>query len=135
MIASKSHALATRRSIPLARLARERFILRELGSGTRMACDAHFRKLGFEPEVRLELGSNEAIKHAVSAGLGMAVISTHALGPVPAADIVTVLNVRGFPVHSNWFVLYPRGKQLSPIATEFLAHSRTILPRPRGRAD
>jgi len=132
VIAPKSHALVGRRSIALARLARERFILRELGSGTRMACDAHFTTLGFEPDVRLELGSNEAIKHAVSAGLGLAVISTHALGHVPAADIVTVLNVRGFPVHSNWFVLYPRGKQLSPIAAEFLSRSRSVLPRLRG---
>ncbi len=121
VIASKSHRLAQRRSIALTRLAKERFILRELGSGTRMACDAHFLAHGFEPNVRLELGSNEAIKHAVAAGLGLAVLSRHALASPAAPDIVTVLNVRGFPVHSNWFILYPRGKQLSPLAAEFLA--------------
>ena len=122
VVAASSHPLVGRRSQPLARLAKERFILRELGSGTRMACDAHFAALGFAPDVRLELGSNEAIKHAVAAGLGISVLSRHALGSAPATPWVAELKVRGFPVHSNWFVLYPRGKQLSPIAAEFLGH-------------
>jgi LysR family transcriptional regulator, low CO2-responsive transcriptional regulator len=122
VIAPLLHPLARRRTIPIALLARERFILREPGSGTRMACDAHFAALGFRPQVRLELGSNEAVKHAVAAGLGLSVVSRHALAPPPAADIVSVLRVQGFPIHSNWYVLYPSGKRLSPIATEFLAH-------------
>ena len=121
VIAAKSHRLAGRRSIPLATLAKERFILRELGSGTRMACDAHFSALGFEPKVRLELGSNEAIKHAVAGGLGVAILSRHALQSPATSEIVTVLDVRGFPVHSNWLILYPKGKHLSPLAAEFLA--------------
>jgi LysR family transcriptional regulator, low CO2-responsive transcriptional regulator len=122
VIAPLAHSMASRRSIPISALARERFILREPGSGTRMACDAHFEALGFRPQVRLELGSNEAIKHAVAAGLGLSVVSRHALARSPAADIVSVLRVRSFPIHSNWYVLYPSGKRLSPIATEFLAH-------------
>jgi LysR family transcriptional regulator, low CO2-responsive transcriptional regulator len=122
VVAPPSHRLAGRRAVSMTALASERFILREQGSGTRMACDAHFSALKFRPDVRLELGSNEAIKHAVAAGLGLAVLSRHALRPNAATDIVTVLNVRGYPVHSNWFVLYPKGKQLSPIATEFLSH-------------
>lgn len=124
VIASGIHRLAQRSSIPLAALAKERFILREPGSGTRMACDAHFVAAGFKPDVRLELGSNEAIKHSVAAGLGIAVLSHHALGNRRAQDGVTVLKVRSFPVHSNWFILYPAGKQLSPISAEFLAHLR-----------
>jgi DNA-binding transcriptional LysR family regulator len=122
VVAPPMHRLAGRRAVSLTALAGERFILREQGSGTRMACDAHFAELKFRPDVRLELGSNEAIKHAVAAGLGLAVLSRHALQPDPATDIVAVLNVRGYPVHSNWFVLYPKGKLLSPIATEFLSH-------------
>lgn len=131
VVAPRSHPLAGKRSVSLASLADERFILRERGSGTRMACDAHFATLGFEPNVRLELGSNEAIKYAVAAGLGLAVLSQHALQPDAVNDIVAVLNVRGFPVHSNWFVLYPRGKQLSPIATEFLSHLHAAASRRR----
>ena len=122
VVAARSHPLVGRIPQPLARLAKERFILRELGSGTRMACDAHFAARGFEPDVRLELGSNEAIKHAVAAGLGIAVLSRHALGAPDATALLAEVKVRGFPVHSNWFVLYPRGKQLSPIAAEFLGH-------------
>ncbi len=59
--------------IDIASLKDEQFIFREKGSGTRMAIDAHFKKLKFKPDVRLELGSNEAIKEAVIGGLGLAV--------------------------------------------------------------
>jgi len=122
VVAARSHPWVGRRPQPLARLASERFILREPGSGTRMACDAHFAAIGFVPDVRLELGSNEAIKHAVAAGLGLAVLSRHAIGAAPSTPLIAELKVRGFPLHANWFVLYPRGKQLSPIAVEFLKH-------------
>lgn len=122
VVAPTAHRLAHRKSIPLAALANERFILREHGSGTRMACDAHFAALGFRPNVRLELGSNEAIKHSVAAGLGLAVLSRHAIAQRPDVDGVTELKVRGFPVQSNWFILHPKDREPSPIATEFLAH-------------
>ena len=70
IIAPAGHPLADGRRHPLKSLADEQFILRERGSGTRMAADAHFRKCGFRPDVRMELGSNEAIKQAVVAGMG-----------------------------------------------------------------
>ena len=131
VVAPRSHRLAGKRSVSLASLASERFILRERGSGTRMACDAHFAALQFQPNVRLELGSNEAIKQSVAAGLGLAVLSRHALLTDAATESVAVLNVRGYPVHSNWFVLYPKGKQLSPIAAEFLSHLHAAAARWR----
>jgi LysR family transcriptional regulator, low CO2-responsive transcriptional regulator len=120
VIAAASHPLAGRKRLPLAQLARERFILREPGSGTRLACDAHFERVGFVPDVRLEIGSNAAIKEAVAAGMGIAVVSRHALGSGGAGPGLAILAVAGFPLHSNWWVLYPRGKSLSPIATRFL---------------
>jgi DNA-binding transcriptional LysR family regulator len=122
VIAPRTHALAGKRSVPIERLARERFILRELGSGTRMACDAHLVQLGFRPDVRLELGSNEAIKQAVAAGLGLAIVSRHALGAHPSSDIVAELPVRGFPIHASWYVLWRHPHRMSPIAREFLSH-------------
>ncbi|WP_407279002.1 LysR family transcriptional regulator [Aromatoleum evansii] len=121
VIASEGHPLAGRR-IELIDLGGERFILRERGSGTRLACDAHFARNAFVPRVRLELGSNEAIKQAVAGGLGLAVISRHALGARPADDQLAILDVAGFPLQSSWFTLYPRGKRLSPVATVFLQH-------------
>ncbi|NMF91110.1 LysR family transcriptional regulator [Aromatoleum petrolei] len=121
VIAPEGHPLAGRR-IELIDLAGERFILRERGSGTRLACDAHFARNAFVPRVRLELGSNEAIKQAVAGGLGLAVISRHALAARPGDDQLAVLDVAGFPVQSSWFTLHPRGKRLSPVATVFLGH-------------
>lgn len=127
LIAPEGHRWAGKR-LELADLATERFILRERGSGTRLACDAHFTRCAFVPSVRLELGSNEAIKQAVAGGLGLAVISRHALPARPEDDQLTILEVNGFPLQSCWFTLYPRGKRLSPVATVFLEHlKRTAL--------
>ncbi len=121
LIASPSHPLARRRKLPIEKLGGERFILRERGSGTRMASDRHFRKLKFDPSLRLELGSNEAIKQAVAGSLGIAVLSRHALEGKAEKD-VAVLDVQGFPIESRWHVVHPKGKRLSPIAAVFRDH-------------
>lgn len=122
VIAPESHPLSGREQVTLSELADQRFILRERGSGTRLACDAHFAHLGFAADVRLELGSNEAIKQAVAGGMGLAVISRHAVTAHPEEEQLAVLPVQGFPVLSNWWTLYPRGKRLSPVAQVFLEH-------------
>jgi DNA-binding transcriptional LysR family regulator len=116
-----SKRVPTDKAIDLSDLTGNRFILREPGSGTRMATDAHFRRLGFNPGLKLELGSNEAIREAVAGGLGVAVISRHALKG-QASDGVVELNVRGFPLQSQWHVVHHKGKQLSPIAQIFRDH-------------
>ena len=122
LIAPLTDALARRKKLSLHQLADRRFILRERGSGTRMAVDAHFRKARFSPAQRLELGSNEAIKQAVAGGLGVAVLSRHALHERLEDDDVAVLDVEGFPLASQWHVVHPKGKQLSPIARVFNTH-------------
>jgi len=122
VIAPASHPLASRASVGLRELRDARFILREPGSGTRMATDAHFRAAGFSPNPRLELGSNEAIREAVAANLGVAVVSVHALQARMPARGVAVLRVRGFPIRSQWHVVHPKGKRLSPIAEVFREH-------------
>ena len=122
VIAPASHPLASRAGIGLRDLRDARFILREPGSGTRLATDAHFRAAGFTPNLRLELGSNEAIKEAVAGNLGVAVVSVHALQARKPARGVTVLRVRGFPIRSQWHVVHPKGKRLSPIAEVFREH-------------
>ena len=122
VIAANSHPLAVRRNIELQDLSKLRFILRERGSGTRMAIDAHFKRLKFKPNLRLELGSNEAIKEAVAGDLGVSIISSHALHGQAAEHGASVLDVAGFPIESNWHVVRQRGKQLSPIARVFQAH-------------
>ena len=134
MIAPLTHPLARRKKISLQQLSAERFILRERGSGTRMAVDAHLRKYRFSPTLRLELGSNEAIKQAVAGGLGVAVLSRHALHERLEDDDVAVLDVEGFPIASQWHLVYPKGKQLSPIARVFNAHLQVQSERWSGKA-
>ena len=120
VIAAAGHRLATRKRVTLAQLQGERFILREKGSGTRMATDAHLRQLGFTPSAVLELGSNEAIKESVEGQLGVSIVSRHAVGP--HWDGLAILNVHGFPIQSQWHLVWPKGKRLSPIAEVFRGH-------------
>jgi DNA-binding transcriptional LysR family regulator len=125
MIGSTRSPLAKRQPLALHELAGERFILREKGSGTRMAIDHFFKAAKFRPNLRLELGSNEAVKESVAGGLGISVISSHALHGHAREHGVCVLNVQGFPIESNWHVVHPKGKKLSPIASVFKAHLLT----------
>ena len=125
VIAARSTRLPARPT--LAQLKDQRFILREPGSGTRMATDRHFAKRRFRPDVRLELGSNEAIREAVAGGLGLGVISRHAL---QVGKDIRVVDVEGFPISSRWHVVHPRAKHLSPIATAFRAHLLAHAGKP-----
>lgn len=122
LVAWQGHRLARRRRIALADLGHERFVLRERGSGTRLATDRFFAAQGFEAPTRLELGSNEAIKEAVAGRLGLAVLSRHALRSSELETDLCVLPVQGMPIPSQWHVVHPRAKQLSPIAQVFRAH-------------
>jgi DNA-binding transcriptional LysR family regulator len=99
-----------------------------------MAVDGHFKRLRFKPNLRLELGSNEAIKEAVAGNLGVSVVSSHALHGKAAEHGVAVLNVAGFPIESNWHVVHLKGKQLSPIATVFQKHLLVQSKRMRLQA-
>lgn len=120
VVAPPGHPLAAAKRLSLAKLAAERFVLRERGSGTRLAADAHFRTHGFQPRIRLELGSNEAIKQAVAGGLGISVLSRHAITIERREGSLIELPVSGFPLHANWFVVHLKGKRLSPLANAFL---------------
>ncbi len=122
LIAPAGHRLASLAQPTLADLQGERFVLRERGSGTRIAVNAHFRRWGFQPRVRLELGSNEAVKESVAGGLGLAVLSVHALGPSVGQQGVVLLPVPGFPIPSQWHVVRRRARPLSPIAQAFSDH-------------
>ena len=132
LVAPTSHPLAGRRGIALSELADSRFVLRERGSGTRMATDRTFSEQGFAPGNWLELGSNEAIRESVASKLGVAVLSRHALANGGADDRLVVLDVVGFPIPSQWHLVWPRGKQLSPLAGVFRAH---VLARMQTRPD
>ena len=122
MIAPQGHALSARKRLSLQAFKDERFLLREKGSGTRLATDRFLAQQGFEPTSRLELGSNEAIKEAVAGHLGVAVISSHAIKPMDLKKDLCVLPVAGTPIASQWHLVYPKSKQISPIAAVFQSH-------------
>ncbi len=122
LIAPTKDPLAKRKAVPLSELAERRFILREKGSGTRMTGDQFFRKLKFRPDIRLELGSNEALKESVAGGLGLGLVSRHALHGLEKEHGVKVIDVAGFPLPSAWHIVHPASKKLAPLALAFKQH-------------
>lgn len=124
VIAPNDHPLARRRSIALTALAGEQWIAREAGSGTRIAGDRFLSAHHLKPRIRMQLGNNEAVKWSVAAGLGIAIISRHALMLEPMQDKLAVLDVQGFPVRRSWYVVFPKGKRLSVLAQGFFAYLR-----------
>jgi DNA-binding transcriptional LysR family regulator len=124
VLAPMDHPLASKHNIPLKRLAEEPFLLREAGSGTRMALEQLFARHHLKIKVRMELGSNETIKQAVMGGLGLSVLSRHTLVLDAAAERLAILDVQGFPIERQWYLAYPKGKQLSVVAAAFLEFLR-----------
>jgi LysR family transcriptional regulator, low CO2-responsive transcriptional regulator len=120
-IAPKNHPLIDRK-LNLGDLINEDFIIREIGSGTRMFCDVFFQKNKFEPKIRLTLGSNEAIKQSVAGGLGLSIVSIHSLTENDLKDTLTILNVSELPINSQWHIVTLKGRRLSPIARVFHDH-------------
>ncbi len=119
IVAPASHPLARRKAIPLSELAGEHFIIRERGSGTRVALETMFADAGLELQVRMELGSNEAIKQGISGGLGIALLSQHTLTSGDLNDL-TILDVKGLPLSWQWYVGHPKKKRLSVVAKAFI---------------
>ncbi len=119
VVAPATHELAGKKAIPLSEIAKEYFILREQGSGTRIAIEQKFADAGLGLNVRMELGSNESIKQGIFGGLGIAVLSLHTL-TAGDMDELTILDVYGFPISWQWYVGHPKGKRLSIIARTFI---------------
>lgn len=142
IIASAQHPLLAK-PLRLADLSAERWLMRESGSGTRMAAEQHFKAHEFKPNVVMSLGSNEAIKHAVAAGLGIAVLSQLAIqqpdwsalasapdsateqgGSNAAAALhqrgLQVLQVSGFPLIRHWSVVWRKDSPMSATARHFV---------------
>lgn len=116
VIAAAEHRLAGKKC-SLKQLEEERWLLREPGSGGRLIVEAHFNKEGFRPRVAMSLGSNEAIKHAVAGGLGVTILSRHAL---EGSEGLVELKVSGFPLAGQFSFVMREGRRLSPAAQAFL---------------
>lgn len=116
------HPLAKKKNIPIEMLNDEPFIMREPGSGTRKAVEKLFSENDIKVKVRLELGSNEAIKQAIAGGLGISVLSQHTIISEGTTGEFAILDVQGFPIARNWYVGHLAGKQLSVVAETFLKY-------------
>lgn len=119
ILAPADHPLAGLKGIPLDRVAQENFVVREKGSGTRSSIERFFAAQKVHLTTVIELGSNEAIKQAVIAGLGLGIASVHTLEMELETGRLVVLDVEGFPIVRHWYVVHRQGKRLSPVAQTF----------------
>jgi DNA-binding transcriptional LysR family regulator len=119
MIAPAGHALSGQRNIPLSAIENESFVVREQGSGTRVAIERFFARHNIQFNTGIEMTSNEAIKQAVEAGLGLGIVSIHTLELELETRRLQVLDVFDFPIVRHWYIMQRKGKRLSPAAIEF----------------
>ena len=119
VVAPPQHALAKERHIPLARLQNEVFLVREPGSGTRIAMERFFSERNIRLITGMEVGSNEAIKQSVQAGLGLGLLSRDTLEQELSLQRLVILDVAEFPILRHWYIVHRSGKRLSPVAQAF----------------
>lgn len=119
IVAAADHPLAAQRGIPLSRLLQEPFVLREKGSDTRNAMEARFGPQFEQVRIAMEIKSIETIKQAVIAGMGVSFLSAHTISRELQARNLVVLDVEGFPLMLNWYLVHRRSKRLPPVAEAF----------------
>jgi DNA-binding transcriptional LysR family regulator len=134
LIAAPDHHMANKESVSIQDLQKETFILREVGSGTRTAIEQFFADKGAQLATTVSMSSNEAIKQAVQAGLGLGIVSIHTLELELELKRVAIVNAEGFPILRHWYIVYRKGKRLSPIASEFrnfvINQAKDLWPLP-----
>ena len=119
LIAPPTHRLAGLTNVPFAELAREHFLLREVGSGTRAALEEAFHDADLPLQVSMQVGNNSAIKQSVAAGLGVALISRVAIDIELETKRLVMLDVKGFPIMRQWRLVHLQDKNLSATAHAF----------------
>ena len=116
------HALVAREPLEPADLLDGPLLLREPGSGTRESAEEILRQHGVDPHPAMQMASNGALKRAVAKGLGVTVLSSYAVRLELELNLLHPLEVRGFPVHRTWHVVWARERFLSPAALAFRRH-------------
>ncbi len=129
VVSRKNHPLANKRNIDIQELDKQPFIMREQGSGTRDAILKMLEEHNISVKVKLELGSNEAIKQAIAGGLGISILSEHCLISERILGELTILDFENFPIKRRWFVCHLAGKKLSVIAETFLNYLLEESPK------
>lgn len=129
VVARKDHPLVGKKNIDLTELNNQSFIMREKGSGTRESIFKLFEKHDISVKVKLELGSNEAIKQGIAGGLGISILSEHCLISERILGELTILDFKNFPIKRRWYVTHLAGKKLSVIAETFLDYLLVESPK------
>ena len=119
VIAAPDHPFARLKRVKFSRLAQETFLSREPGSGTRSAMERVFSEHGIQPCIGMEMETNEAIKQAVQAGMGLGILSLHSIELELETKRLAVVNVEHFPLLRHWFVAHRSSKRLSSAALAF----------------
>ncbi|MNS65906.1 HTH-type transcriptional activator CmpR [compost metagenome] len=119
IVAAPSHPLVGKRNIPLSALADEAFVSREKGSDTWNSMQEGFAGRLSNLRIAMEIKSTETIKQAVIANMGIAFLSAHTVGLELQAGKLAVLDIEGFPVMLNWYVVHRKNKRLPPVALAF----------------
>ena len=139
VVAPPDHPLAGKKKIPLTRLQDETFLVRESGSGTRIAMERFFNERGMRLKTGMEVGSNEAIKQSVQARLGLGLLSRATIEQELTLKRLVMLDIEDFPIMRHWFVVHRKGKRLSAAAEAFKkflmteAHGTPTALRPAAR--
>ncbi|MES3003052.1 MAG: LysR family transcriptional regulator [Pseudomonadota bacterium] len=121
VVAAPDHPLAGKKRIPVSRVAREPFIVREKGSDTWHSMEDAFGSHLAQVNLAMEIKSTETIKQAVMAGMGLSFLSAHTISRELQAKSLVVLEVQGFPLMLNWYVVHRKSKRLPPVAQAFKA--------------
>jgi DNA-binding transcriptional LysR family regulator len=121
-IAPPNHPLAGEKNISMDRLSKERFLEREQGSGTRLVFDSLLEENRLSIKSYMELGSTEAVKQGVMAGLGIAVLSLHSIQFELESGRLKVLDVSGFPLKRRWYIVHMKGHKPSLSGQTFLQY-------------
>ena len=119
IVAASDHRLARETEITQAIVLREPFIVREKGSDTWKSMEEGFGNHLRDVKIAMEIKSTETIKQAVIAGMGISFLSAHTIGREIQAGSLVVLNVRGFPLMLNWYIVHRKEKRLPPVADAF----------------
>ncbi len=134
IIAPPDHWLVHRPAIPLEKVVREPFVMRESGSGTFQAFQQLLKNRQLELSEVMEMNNNEAIKQSVAAGLGLGVVSLYTIEQELAARQLAVLDVEHLPIHRYWHLVRRFGKRLSAVAQAFrlfvLREAHLYMPPP-----
>lgn len=100
------------------------FINRELGSGTRHVMEKFIKKNNLPVKMKMELTGNEAVKQAVIAGLGNSIMPLIGIKNELENEQLQIIQVKGFPIKSKWYLIWLKEKKLTPLAHAFLKYLR-----------